>query len=1151
MAEISWQAKIELDISDLKQKLQQVDNELKNTVGTERKIELGIDTKKLEKTISNLDKMLDNLGKGSNDFKQFENLSKYLENVKSDLSDIKKTFGSLNTNGMNNIVASINSIDKSITSLTEKLQIVKKDASGNIINTSSIGELGNLFVKIEQHLDSLHKTFGEIGDSDGLKPLINQVNDLKTAMSGLKMNLNLDLGDISQGSDQKVAETTRRYAQAYKSLFEQIKSSKRATKEMLQFIEPDNVSDAELAGIYKSMIGRAETKYSTTSIKNGKKVTNNNFRDWFSEYYREIRNARDTVRNAKNVSANGLSLENIFGKTDVDLSGVVSQLELIANKLDEITSNAKTMGEAFSSGINVAASVEEITKLTDRVKELEVELQKVKSVNTGSGVSGNGNNNGSGGKSDNQKAVNKALQDQISAWSKIQNIREKIAKTDDSNLITKYQEQGKVFAEQYNTAGNILKANQNLYDSQVHINQLKTKQLETDTKIYQIQKNTEKSDISKQYKEAMDTIVKYESIQKELNKLNASGDYSSNSYNLLKSEAESLKPSFDNAKSVIEQFRKEAEKDYDTSSMKLIGKTAQEVADDVQRAEKAMHGGDESYNKLIDAQQQSITSAIANAEKFNTSLKKSGQNFFPSEEYNKIIKSTEENLKKLKDLQAEINKQGGIADADQMKKLTQYTDAIKENQEALKNLSASQKGSTPLKNEKAIERINKALEQNTRMSAEAKAQLKAYIEELKTNPAADIAKIEAAWRGVVRAEKEAGRGGKSLFSAVGEKMFYGLAGQIANMVSLWDVINVARQGIQTVVELDTALVDLQKTTTMSDSQLKDFYYDSNDVAKQMGVTTQEIIEQASAWSRLGYSSAEAATKMAQLSSQFSTISPGMDTESAQEGLVSIMKAWDINVDDVKSEIMDKVNILGNTMAESNQDIVEGMERSAAALAAVGTSTTDAFALFSGINEVLQNAEKSGTALRSVSLRLRSFDESTEEYSDDLKNITGELVDLTKTAEHTQGVSIFKDGSTTEFKSLTDYFREISNIWDEMTQKQQNDYLLKAFGRTQAQAGSALIQNFKGVDKALNEMTNSAGSADKEMETIKASLEYKLNALRETWVGTAQKMADRSVIGGVVDGLTAISTAIQKIGILPTAAIGGGIFAFFKESRSPE
>lgn len=137
------------------------------------------------------------------------------------------------------------------------------------------------------------------------------------------------------------------------------------------------------------------------------------------------------------------------------------------------------------------------------------------------------------------------------------------------------------------------------------------------------------------------------------------------------------------------------------------------------------------------------------------------------------------------------------------------------------------------------------------------------------------------------------------------------------------------------------------------------------------------------------------------------------------------------------------------MAESNENIVDGMERSAAALAAVGTDYKDAFAMFSGIQEVLQNAEMSGRALRSISMRIRGYDESTEELSDDLKNVTGELVDLTKTAQHTQGVSIFKDGSTTEFKSLVEYFGEIRDIWDEMTQKQQNDFLQKAFGKTQA------------------------------------------------------------------------------------------------------
>ena len=563
---------------------------------------------------------------------------------------------------------------------------------------------------------------------------------------------------------------------------------------------------------------------------------------------------------------------------------------------------------------------------------------------------------------------------------------------------------------------------------------------------------------------------------------------------------------------------------------------------------KLQKASKDTTNVIARNQKSAVDSMVSDSQKL-VNVFSHKNNVHPSDKYVETVKKATNALTEMVNIQKKIeNDQNGVATQEQIEDLKKYEEEIKKCKEEISKMPAAEKGSTNEKATKEIKKIYEALEKNSRMSSEAKAQLHGYITELKNNPSANVEEIATAWKKVVIAEKEAGRGGKSLLSAVGEKAFYGLAGQIANMVSLWDVINLGKQAVNQVVELDTALVDLQKTTTMSSSQLNQFYYDANDVAKQMGVTTQEIIEQASAWSRLGYSNAEAATQMAQLSSQFASISPGMETNDAQEGLVSIMKAWDIGVDDVKSEIMDKINILGNTMAESNQDIVEGMERSAAALAAVGTSTEDAFAMFSGINEVLQNAEKSGTALRSISLRLRSFDESTEEYSDDLKNITGELVDLTKTAQHTQGVSVFKDGSTTEFKSLVEYFGEINEIWDEMTQKQQNDFLIKAFGRTQAQAGSALIQNYAGVTKALDEMSNSAGSADKEMETIKSSLEYKLNALKETWVGTAQKMADRSVLGGIIDGLTTISELIGKIGVVPTAITGAGIFGFVKNFR---
>lgn len=295
--------------------------------------------------------------------------------------------------------------------------------------------------------------------------------------------------------------------------------------------------------------------------------------------------------------------------------------------------------------------------------------------------------------------------------------------------------------------------------------------------------------------------------------------------------------------------------------------------------------------------------------------------------------------------------------------------------------------------------------------------------------------------------------------------------------------------------------------------------------------------------------------MAKLSSQFASISPGMDTEQAQSGLVSIMKAWGLDENQVKSEIMDPINTLGNKFAESNADIVEGMKRSAAALSAVGTEYKDAFALFTGAQEILQNAEVTGRALRSISLRIRGYSESSEDgfeqLDEELSNVSGELIDLTKTAEHTQGVSIFKEGSTTEFKSLVDYFGEINAIWDEMTEKQQNDYLQTAFGKTQAQSGAALIKNYKSVHDSLEKMENAAGSADAEMSIVEQSLTFKINALKETWVGTAQSILDRSDFGKVIDSLTKLSEAIgfviDKAGLLGTIGLGAGLLAGIKNA----
>lgn len=568
--------------------------------------------------------------------------------------------------------------------------------------------------------------------------------------------------------------------------------------------------------------------------------------------------------------------------------------------------------------------------------------------------------------------------------------------------------------------------------------------------------------------------------------------------------------------------------------------------------DQASLGSAESVNRLKDSlknvlnsELNSLQGSIDKYQKIITHAQTYPSDFHPSTQYNTTLAKLESENEILKNYKASLQ---GVTELtkDQQATINKLTQNCEKAATEFKKLSAAEKGTTEVGIEKAIQRINKDLAENTKYSAEAKVGLNALLVQLKSgDPSINLRKITEEIIRIENAEIAAGRAGKSLWDIFKTKSTYGFIGQMQSFLSMYvgfyGMINAAKKVGSTLVELDTALVDLKKTTTMSSSELENFYYDSNDIAKQMGVTTQAIIDQASAWSRLGYSTKEQSETMAKLSSQFASISPGMSTDEAQEGLVSIMKAFDIDPNDVETEIMDKVNVLGNKFAENNQDVVEGLKRSAAAMSAMGQSFTDTAALFTGGMEILQDSESMGTALRTLSMRIRGYDEETNQLSDDLVNVTGEVADLTKTTKNAQGISLFTDASQEHYKSMVQYLGEIADEWDQISEKNQTELLQKLFGKNRANAGAAIIQNFDQVRAAIEAMDESAGSADKEMDTIKSSLEYKLNALQETWTGTIQNIMKRSDLGFLIDALTKLSegigTVTSNLGLLKTAALG--------------
>lgn len=59
------------------------------------------------------------------------------------------------------------------------------------------------------------------------------------------------------------------------------------------------------------------------------------------------------------------------------------------------------------------------------------------------------------------------------------------------------------------------------------------------------------------------------------------------------------------------------------------------------------------------------------------------------------------------------------------------------------------------------------------------------------------------------------------------------------------------------------------------------------------------------------------------------------------------------------------------------------------------------------------------------------------------------------------------------------------------------------------------------------MEDSYGSADKEMSIIQDSMEYKMNALSQTWVGFWQKILQRDALKDVIDGLITLSEYVTN------------------------
>lgn len=392
----------------------------------------------------------------------------------------------------------------------------------------------------------------------------------------------------------------------------------------------------------------------------------------------------------------------------------------------------------------------------------------------------------------------------------------------------------------------------------------------------------------------------------------------------------------------------------------------------------------------------------------------------------------------------------------------------------------------------------------------------------------------------------------SYFNQLGSKL-KSLSQYLLSNFGLQVFSSAVKSGISSIKELDSALTELKKTSEGTTNQYKKFIETANKDAKEIGSTTVALTSSAAEYTRLGYTLEESAS-LAKSTGILTNVSEFETTTEASEAMISMMKAFNVEAQN-SMELVDKMNYIGNNYAISTDGIATALQTSASALVAAGNDFDKSVALVTAANSVVQDPAQVGAGIRTIALRLRGTSaetlqaegEDTEGLVETTSKLEKQIKSLTA-LNGKAGVSILDINGN--YRDTYDILRDISEVWEDIGkqdikdgEKRQAALLEMMAGKNRSNILASILQNPDVLSSVYTDSKeNSMGSAQKELDTYKDSVEAKLTELKETWSQIWQ--SDESIEGMklALDVVTSIADVINSFGAGKTLAsilgIGG-------------
>lgn len=297
-------------------------------------------------------------------------------------------------------------------------------------------------------------------------------------------------------------------------------------------------------------------------------------------------------------------------------------------------------------------------------------------------------------------------------------------------------------------------------------------------------------------------------------------------------------------------------------------------------------------------------------------------------------------------------------DAELVGKFNNLEDAAERYRNAMKQVGAeSSKSLGAFEAQTEANKILKYFNDNTKAASKYGDKLKELATRMQNaTTKGDKNAILAEFNAVKSAISMEGLTGRSLFDEIGRGFK-----QVTQFVGTYRLIMSTIRGIKQMVSevraVDSAMIELRKVSNASDAELSKAFDAATDSAKKYGTAISDVINSQADWARLGYGVKEA-QQLADVTTLFQTVGDNMTQETASQGLISILKGYQMDVSQAES-IVDKLNEVANTSPIDTSGLTEALERSVSSMAAAGNTLDESIGLITAANAVVQDPASVG------------------------------------------------------------------------------------------------------------------------------------------------------------------------------------------------